>query len=159
MPVLTYQPHHYDADETTVDGVTFRAYEAVEVDNKPGLVSKLSHNPWFTDGAVDVERKLEWEKVRSAQKAAADDAAAAEKAAADPKAEAFRATAHINKFRTPPGGEAVVVDKSPVEVKFKDDGEGAQGEADPIAGEIEIKPETEPSAADKPKGKTKKDKE
>jgi hypothetical protein len=69
---LTYQPHHHDADETTVHGVTFKAYEPVELpDDKRWLVTKLRGNPWFTDGEVDAARHDEWKAIREAQAQAA----------------------------------------------------------------------------------------
>lgn len=149
--VLIYMPHAHDPDETVVDGITFKAYEPIDIgEHKAGLAAKLAANPWFTAGKVDEERKAGWAAARKVEQEAAAAADAAAAAKADPAAEALRASAHIDKLRTPPAGDPIVVDRAPVEVKFEDAAAGTQGEVDPAAAS---------SATEKPKDKTKKDKE
>lgn len=72
MAKITYMPTAHDADVTTVDNITFNAYEAVELDDqkKADLISKLKRNPWFTDGEPDEDRAAAWKSARDAQAAA-----------------------------------------------------------------------------------------
>jgi hypothetical protein len=86
--VLVYMPLHHDADETVVDGVTFKAYEPFDVgERRTDLAKKLASNPWFSAGEVDADRKATWEKVRKAQKESAAQSEAARRLAADPTGE------------------------------------------------------------------------
>jgi hypothetical protein len=147
---LIYMPFAHDPDETVVDGIMFRAYEPIDIgEHKAGLAAKLAGNPWFSAGKADEERKTAWAAARKVEQEAAAAVDAAAKAQADPAAEAARATAHIDKLRTPPAGDAIVVDKAPVEVKLDADEPMPKAVEKP---EAEAKPETETK-------KTKKDKE
>lgn len=84
MAKLTYQPLPHDTDETTVAGITFKAFEPVELndDLQKELIAKLGENPWFTTGEVDQDRYDQWKALRNARAVAAqhhDHAEAIEK--------------------------------------------------------------------------------
>ena len=80
MAKLTYMPVPGDHHHTTVDGITFQAYEPVDVsDDKPELIGKLKKNPWFTDGDVDAERKAFWDRHSKAKASAQSHRAEADK--------------------------------------------------------------------------------
>lgn len=83
---LMYMPHPADGDETTVAGVIFKAYEALELPKgKEWLGSHLANNPWFSaNGDADTDRKGRWQKARDARKAA--DKAKAEAEAVEKEA-------------------------------------------------------------------------
>ena len=72
MAKITYMPTAADADQATVDGFVFKAYEPIELDDgkKGDLIAKLKRNPWFTAGEPNADRKATWQKVRDAQKTA-----------------------------------------------------------------------------------------
>lgn len=80
MANFIYQPLPEDADHTTVDGISFKAYEPVEIDGagKPDLMAKLRRNPWFAEGTHDEERHVKWKRVRDAQAKAAEHRAKAD---------------------------------------------------------------------------------
>lgn len=69
---VTYMPLPDDPDETTLGGVSFKAYEPVELDAADArhvtALALAPGNKWFTDGDVDEDRKSEWTKVRDARK-------------------------------------------------------------------------------------------
>lgn len=89
MAKLIYQPSPDDNDTVTVDGVTFAAFEAVDVDDaKADLVAKLKRNPWFAVDVPDQERFTVWKTVRDAQAQAASHRLAAEAIEANPVAAA-----------------------------------------------------------------------
>lgn len=80
MAKITYMPHGDDRDTVEVAGISFKAYEPTEVDDKNAdLVMKLKRNPWFTDGEIDADRKTAWENVRAAQQKAKEHRAEAER--------------------------------------------------------------------------------
>jgi hypothetical protein len=75
MATITYQPHYYDADETQVEDIKFKAYEPVDVgENRRDLVHRLKSNPWFTLGEVDAKRKALWAAAREQSRLAQEHA-------------------------------------------------------------------------------------
>jgi hypothetical protein len=67
MTQITYMPTAADNDTTIVDGITFHAYEAVNLPpEKADLFEKLSINPWFTTDAPDEARHAGWSNARNA---------------------------------------------------------------------------------------------
>lgn len=78
---VTYQPTSEGPDDTVVDGISFHAYEPVDIDAaRATLIEKLHANPWFTADKTDADREREWKAARDAQakaKKAMEDAKAA----------------------------------------------------------------------------------
>jgi hypothetical protein len=67
--MLVYMPAHHDPAETAVNGVVFRAYEPVVLDQaQAGKVAHLDRNPYFGK-EVDPERHAKWKLVREAEAA------------------------------------------------------------------------------------------
>jgi hypothetical protein len=107
MAKITYLPEADDNDSVVVDGITFAAYQSVDIDPtlKNDLIVKLAKNPWFARGELDDEQQLRqahWTKVRKAQadaKAHREHADALEKnpggAAPDVLADAHKQAAEI----------------------------------------------------------------
>lgn len=98
MTKLTYMPEPHDNDETTVGGITFKAYEPTQVDDsRVEIITKLKRNPWFTDGEPDPARYSAWKLVRDSKAMADQHRDFADKVEADAIAKAKAARAELAK--------------------------------------------------------------
>jgi hypothetical protein len=78
---LVYMPLPADPDVTESAGITFPAYELVELPaGKAFLADRFASNPWFAASLDDVnaERKAKWQDHRGAQKGAKEAQVAAD---------------------------------------------------------------------------------
>jgi hypothetical protein len=87
VPTLVYMPLPHDSDETSVAGLTFKAFEPIELpEGKRWLAQHLANNPWF-GAQIDPDRHDRWcryrEAIADAEKAKLDAEAAVEAAHAE----------------------------------------------------------------------------
>lgn len=94
MAKITYMPTGEDGDTTVVAGITFTAYQPVDIQDEGNadLIEKLASNAWFTDGDPDPVRKANWFTMRGAKQQAQAHIDHAARILADPASSDFAAS-------------------------------------------------------------------